>query len=127
MRFVFFLPTEYCLVFLIGSRLYRYSCSEPGCDYSTDAASHLKRHRRTHQSNRLFDADYRASYWRHTVEAVNAGRVLPIHWDDFTIPLAAKLVPAEGFEAAMDFAIARSLSAGILLQLPPALEPIVLY
>ena len=74
-----------------------------------------------------FDADYRASYWRHTVEAVNAGRVLPIHWDDFTIPLAAKLVPAEGFEAAMDFAIARSLSAGILLQLPPALEPIVLY
>jgi L-ascorbate metabolism protein UlaG (beta-lactamase superfamily) len=33
------------------------------------------------------DAAYRESYWRETVEAVGARRVVPIHFDDFTRPL----------------------------------------
>lgn len=37
--------------------------------------------------------DEMESYLRETVDAVGAGRVIPIHWDDFTKPLAQPLVP----------------------------------
>jgi L-ascorbate metabolism protein UlaG (beta-lactamase superfamily) len=33
------------------------------------------------------DDDYRDGYWREVVDAVGAKRVIPIHWDDFTLPL----------------------------------------
>lgn len=36
--------------------------------------------------------EYREAYWRETVQAVGATRVVPIHWDDFTRPLDEPLV-----------------------------------
>lgn len=38
------------------------------------------------------DEGYRDSYWRETVQVVGARRVVPIHWDDFTLPLDEPLV-----------------------------------
>lgn len=35
----------------------------------------------------LQDDDFRDEYWKHTVEAVEATKVVPIHWDRFTSPL----------------------------------------
>ena len=40
------------------------------------------------------DDAYRDDYWRETVEAVGARRVIPIHYDDFTVPLEEPPVPA---------------------------------
>lgn len=40
------------------------------------------------------DDAYREDYWRETVEAVGARRVIPIHYDDFTVPLEEPTVPA---------------------------------
>jgi L-ascorbate metabolism protein UlaG (beta-lactamase superfamily) len=39
------------------------------------------------------DDAYRSAYWQETVRAVHAERVIPIHWDDFTLPLDQALVP----------------------------------
>jgi L-ascorbate metabolism protein UlaG (beta-lactamase superfamily) len=33
------------------------------------------------------DEDFRDAYWRETVTATGARRVVPVHWDDFTRPL----------------------------------------
>ncbi|GIJ62779.1 MBL fold metallo-hydrolase [Virgisporangium aurantiacum] len=35
----------------------------------------------------VLDRDYITAYWRHTVEAVGARRVVLVHWDDFFRPL----------------------------------------
>ena len=40
------------------------------------------------------DAAYRDAYWRETVEAVGARRIVPIHFDDFTRPLEEPPVAA---------------------------------
>jgi L-ascorbate metabolism protein UlaG (beta-lactamase superfamily) len=39
------------------------------------------------------DDAYRDAYWREVVEAVGAKRVIPIHWDDFTLSLDRPLEP----------------------------------
>lgn len=39
------------------------------------------------------DSDFREQYWKHTVCAVNAHTVIPIHWDRFTRPLSRPLKP----------------------------------
>ena len=39
------------------------------------------------------DDAYRSAYWRQAIQSVNAKRVIPIHWDDFTLPLDQPLVP----------------------------------
>lgn len=39
------------------------------------------------------DEAYRSAYWREAIQSVNAKRVIPIHWDDFTLPLDQPLVP----------------------------------
>ena len=39
------------------------------------------------------DEAYRESYWREVVEAVNPRCVIPIHYDDFTLPLSERLRP----------------------------------
>lgn len=50
---------------------------------------------------------YQEQYWRETVEAVGAKRVIPIHWDDFTIslnePLKLAPEPFDNIENAMTF------------------------
>lgn len=47
------------------------------------------------------DAAYRDAYWHETVQTTGARRVIPIHWDDFWLPL-----PADGTQPlAMPFLI----------------------
>jgi len=52
-------------------------------------------------------ASFRQAYWQQVVQAVGARRVFPIHWDDFTRPLAQDLValpyPFDDFSTSMDF------------------------
>jgi len=56
------------------------------------------------------DAAYMDEYWRETVGAVGARRVVPVHWDDFTRGLDEPLVPIpyllDNLDAAMSFVIA---------------------
>lgn len=40
--------------------------------------------------------DYRDAYWREVVQAADARRVVPIHWDDFWLPLPAAGTGAQG-------------------------------
>jgi L-ascorbate metabolism protein UlaG (beta-lactamase superfamily) len=58
------------------------------------------------------DEEYREAYWRETVTAVGAKRVVPIHWDDFTRPLEEPLVALpfllDDLDASMEFVLARA-------------------
>jgi L-ascorbate metabolism protein UlaG (beta-lactamase superfamily) len=68
--------------------------------------------------------DYREDYWRETVEAVGARRVFAVHWDDFTRPSSAPLVPmlriVDDVDSAMRFLVARGERAGVDIRLPVA-------
>ena len=58
------------------------------------------------------DQMYRDAYWREVVQAVEARRVIPIHWDDFTRPLDQPLVPLprllDDFDTSMQFILERA-------------------
>jgi L-ascorbate metabolism protein UlaG (beta-lactamase superfamily) len=51
------------------------------------------------------DDAYAKAYWNEVVESVHARRVIPIHWDDFTLPLDEPLRPTprliDDFERSM--------------------------
>jgi L-ascorbate metabolism protein UlaG (beta-lactamase superfamily) len=70
---------------------------------------------------------YRATYWREVVAAVGAKRVIPIHWDDFTLPLDRPLEPLpkllDDIPLAMSFIVARGKDAGIDVALAPVMQP----
>jgi len=74
------------------------------------------------------DDAYRDGYWRHVVEASGARCVVPIHWDDFTLPLDQPLQPMprllDDFDATMAFLRQRTAAAGLGLALPPLWTPI---
>ena len=57
-------------------------------------------------------AAYRHAYYRETVTAVGASRVVPIHWDDFTLPYTRPLQPMSGlisdFDTEMGFVLERA-------------------
>ncbi|HJV75668.1 MAG TPA: MBL fold metallo-hydrolase [Noviherbaspirillum sp.] len=71
---------------------------------------------------------FRQDYWRETVATVGARRVIPIHWDDFTLPLDQPLVPLpwpfDDFDASMDFISERAQQDGIDVKFLPAWEKI---
>ncbi|MGI9285661.1 MAG: MBL fold metallo-hydrolase [Pseudomonadales bacterium] len=76
------------------------------------------------------EQEYMESYWREVVLAVKARRVIPIHWDDFTRPLAQPLVPAplliDEFDVSMNFVLRRANEEGIDVKMLPewvALDP----
>lgn len=73
------------------------------------------------------DAAYRDAYWREVVQATGARRVIPIHWDDFWLPLTEPLqampMLIDDVPAALADLQRRSTAAGIELRLPPTLEP----
>ena len=76
------------------------------------------------------DAAYRDAYWRETVAAVGARRVLPIHWDDFWQPLPAGDAPLapmprllDDVDGALDDLRQRGATAGVALQLAPLWQP----
>lgn len=68
------------------------------------------------------DETYRSDYWRETVEATRARRVVAIHWDNFALPLDQPLQPLpqllDDMSASMDFLQARGRAAGVRIELP---------
>jgi L-ascorbate metabolism protein UlaG (beta-lactamase superfamily) len=70
------------------------------------------------------DDAYRELYWQQVVAAVRPRRVIPIHWDDFWLPLDQPLVPfpriADNFEKSMEFLNRRGQKDNIEVKLLPA-------
>lgn len=68
------------------------------------------------------DDAYRDAYWRETVGAVGAKRVIPIHWDDFLRGLDEPLVALpylfDDLDASMDFVLERAKRDGIDVRWP---------
>lgn len=73
------------------------------------------------------DASYRETYWREVVQATGAKRVIPIHWDDFWLPLTGPLqampMLVDDVPASLSDLQRRSAAAGVELRLPPTFEP----
>lgn len=68
------------------------------------------------------DHAFRARYWDALVTGTGARRVVPVHWDDFTVPLRRPLRPlprfADDFTASMEFLTRRAAADGVSLALP---------
>lgn len=70
--------------------------------------------------------DEREDYWREVVVAVGAKRVIPIHWDDFFLPLDKsedlKTMPwiMHDFSDAMEFLLRKERETGVDVVLPIA-------
>jgi L-ascorbate metabolism protein UlaG (beta-lactamase superfamily) len=73
------------------------------------------------------DAAYRAAYWQEVVKTVGARRVIPIHWDDFTLSLDEPLQAAPYLLDDVDLVMrdlgTRTRQDGIDLRLPPLFVP----
>lgn len=73
------------------------------------------------------DAAFQHAYWDETVGATGARKVIPIHWDDFSVPLSRPLVPfpyfADDFAKSWRFLRRRSQADGVSLKLPTAWMP----
>lgn len=73
------------------------------------------------------DAAYMNDYWREAVATVHAQRVIPIHWDNFGLPLDRPLQPIpplfDDFAATMRFLTERGRAEGIDVKLPAAWSP----
>ena len=71
--------------------------------------------------------DYITDYWRHTVEAVGAQRVILIHWDDFFRPLSEPLraLPYAGDDLDVTMRVLSRLADrdGVRLHLPTVWQP----
>jgi L-ascorbate metabolism protein UlaG (beta-lactamase superfamily) len=66
---------------------------------------------------------FRQAYWREIVGAVGARRIIPIHWDDFTLPLDQPLVPVpypfDDFDKSMAFILEYGHREGVDVKLAP--------
>lgn len=69
------------------------------------------------------DDEYRDGYWREVVDAVGAKRVIPIHWDDFTLPLDRPLeaMPRllDDIPLTMSFLLERAKDRGVDVRFAP--------
>lgn len=67
---------------------------------------------------------FQQEYWDETVRATGAGKVIPIHWDDFTLPLSRPLVPfpyfVDDFGKSWMFLRRLARADGVSLKLPTA-------
>lgn len=77
------------------------------------------------------DDDYRADYWREAVATTGARRVIPVHWDDFLLPLDQPLQPAprliDDFDRSMRFVIVSGQRDKVDVKLAPAWIPVDPY
>ena len=76
------------------------------------------------------DEAYRSAYWRETVQATGARRVIPIHWDDFTqpmldTPLVATPYLVDDLRVVMDDLQQRGRQGGVEIRMAPLFEPFV--
>jgi L-ascorbate metabolism protein UlaG (beta-lactamase superfamily) len=73
------------------------------------------------------DEAYRAAYWNEVVKATGAKRVIPIHWDDFWLPLDQPLqampLLLDNFDVVMADLTQRGAAAGVEVRLPPTFTP----
>jgi L-ascorbate metabolism protein UlaG (beta-lactamase superfamily) len=73
------------------------------------------------------DEAYRQAYWAETVKLTGARRVVPIHWDDFTLPLDQPLQATphlvDDFGVVMADLQQRGRHDGVEVRLPPLFEP----
>jgi len=69
------------------------------------------------------DEAYRDAYWREVVGAVGAKRVIPIHWDDFTLsldrPLEAAPIFVDDIPLTLDFLTARAKAENVDFRFAP--------
>ena len=74
------------------------------------------------------DEAYQQGYWDAVVGAVGPRCVIPIHWDDFSLPLDEPLVPAprllDDFPASMAFLASRTRGGAPALGLLRAWQPV---
>lgn len=67
---------------------------------------------------------YQEDYWREVVEAVHPRLIIPIHWDDFSLPLGQPLVPMprplDDFDKSMTFLLGHAGETKIDLKILPA-------
>lgn len=69
------------------------------------------------------DGGYRQSYWNEVVRSVGAKRVIPIHWDDFFLPLDQPMQPLprpfDDVEVSLAFLFAAGERDGVDVRLSP--------
>jgi L-ascorbate metabolism protein UlaG (beta-lactamase superfamily) len=74
------------------------------------------------------DDAYAKAYWNEVVESVHARRVIPIHWDDFTLPLDEPLLPTprliDDFERSMHLLTEAARSSRVDIRIMPEWKPI---
>ena len=70
---------------------------------------------------------FRRDYWHELVTRTGVRRVVPVHWDDFTLPLDRPLVPQprvmDDFDATLQFLLRQGNADGVDISLPPAWAP----
>lgn len=70
-------------------------------------------------------------YYQEMVVNTGVKRIVPVHWDDFTLPLDVPLLPlqrfAEDMEASMDFLMTASAPRGVEIGFLPTWQSRVLY
>lgn len=70
------------------------------------------------------DEAFRQGYWREVVQGVGARRVIPIHWDDFFVPLDRPLVAlprlSDDVTASLEYLLAREAEGGPEVRMPVA-------
>ncbi|MFD6856289.1 MBL fold metallo-hydrolase [Rhodococcus sp. NPDC060090] len=68
------------------------------------------------------DPEFREAYWRQFVLGTGARRVVPIHWDNFTVGLDRPLVPFpsffDDFTVTMEFLTQRAAADGVEVAMP---------
>ncbi|MGO9121001.1 MAG: MBL fold metallo-hydrolase [Desulfomonilaceae bacterium] len=66
---------------------------------------------------------FQHAYWREIVKTVGARRIIPIHWDDFTLPLEQPLVPIpflfDNFAKSMAFLLDRGRQDDVDVKFAP--------
>ena len=69
------------------------------------------------------DHVFQHAYWREIVKTVGARRIIPIHWDDFTLPLEQPLVPIpflfDNFAKSMAFLLDRGRQDDVDVKFAP--------
>jgi L-ascorbate metabolism protein UlaG (beta-lactamase superfamily) len=74
--------------------------------------------------------EFAESYWREVVLSTGAKRVIPIHWDDFMLPLDEPLQPLprgfDNFGRGMELLTKLAKQDGVEVRLPKAFDVIVL-